>query len=93
MLLLNERDKLQILDVREAGEGPVVEELAGIQIPLGDVLEQSDKISKGKQVVVICKSGIRSKRSIELLQEKYGFNNLYNLEGGVLEWLKASINK
>ncbi|MBP6796263.1 MAG: rhodanese-like domain-containing protein, partial [Saprospiraceae bacterium] len=37
---------------------------------------------------VHCRSGKRSSDVIELLQEKYGFQNLYNLEGGILAWAK-----
>ncbi len=86
--LLDKKEKLQLLDVREPGELPVVTELEDLQIPLGDIKEQTNKISRDKKVIVFCRSGARSKQAITLLQNDFGFNNLYNLEGGVIQWLK-----
>ncbi|MBK8351312.1 MAG: rhodanese-like domain-containing protein [Saprospirales bacterium] len=46
------------------------------------ILENQHKISKTKQVIVHCKSGVRSAKAIEQLQQN-GFSNLYNLKGGM----------
>ncbi len=86
--LLDKKEKLQLLDVREPGELPVVTELTDLQIPLGDIKEQTNKISKEKKVIVFCRSGARSMRAVTVLQNDFGFINLYNLEGGVIQWLK-----
>ena len=40
-----------------------------------------------RPVVVHCKSGVRSAQAIDLLK-KEGYNNLLNLEGGILAWQK-----
>ncbi|MGE0569072.1 MAG: ThiF family adenylyltransferase, partial [Bacteroidia bacterium] len=87
MMLLNKKEELQILDVREEGEMPDVEELVDLQIPLVCLAELVEKISRKKKVIVFCRSGGRSKKAIELLQKDFGFVNLYNLDGGILEWL------
>lgn len=86
--LLGERDKLQILDVREPGEQPDLDELIDLQISFGDILDEAEKISRSKQVIVLCQSGKRSRRAIELLQNRFHLDNLYNLEGGATGWLK-----
>lgn len=88
LLLLDKKEEIQIVDVRELGEQPIVERLIDLQIPLAEIINQVDKISKEKQVVVFCRSGQRSMRAIELLKKEFGFNNLHNLDGGILEWLK-----
>lgn len=88
--LLDERDKLQILDVREAGELPVAEGLVDLQISLSEIPDEVDKISKEKRVVVFCKGGQRSKRAIEFLQKEHQFSNLYNLEGGIIGLLNEN---
>jgi molybdopterin/thiamine biosynthesis adenylyltransferase/rhodanese-related sulfurtransferase len=86
--LLSEKANIQLLDVREPGELPEAPELLALQIPLGDILQQVNKISKEKKTIVFCRSGARSKHAIELLQKDLGFTNLYNLEGGIMKWIE-----
>ncbi|MEO1435691.1 MAG: molybdopterin-synthase adenylyltransferase MoeB [Bacteroidota bacterium] len=77
----------QLIDVREAYEYEIVN-LNGELIPLGTVLDNAERIATDKQVIVHCRSGKRSADAIKALQEKYGFDNLYNLKGGVLAYAK-----
>ncbi|MEO5582350.1 MAG: molybdopterin-synthase adenylyltransferase MoeB [Saprospiraceae bacterium] len=85
--LLKQNANIQIVDVREAYEYDIAN-LQGELMPKSEVTNYIQKIAKDKQVVVHCRSGKRSSDVIELLQEKYGFENLYNLEGGILAWAK-----
>jgi adenylyltransferase/sulfurtransferase len=39
-------------------------------------------------VVIHCKSGSRSSKAIKVLEEKFGFTNLYNLEGGIMKYVE-----
>jgi len=78
-------EDLQIIDVREPHEYQIAN-IEGELIPLGQVEDQSEKISRDKKVVVHCRSGARSADAIKRLQDKYGFKNLYNLKGGILAW-------
>ena len=75
----------QLIDVREPYEYEIAN-LEGELIPLGQIEEAINKIASDKQVVVHCRSGARSAKAIKLLEEKYGFRNLYNLKGGILAW-------
>lgn len=86
--LLRSNEKIQILDVRELYEEPEVSALKDLNIPLWKLEESTHKISNDKKVVVICKTGVRSRKAIELLQTKFKMNNLLNLRGGVTEWLR-----
>jgi len=86
--IIDNKYEIQLLDVREPHEHPQIDELKDLQIPLGEIKNHTTKISRTKKVIVFCKGGTRSKRAIELLENKFGFTNLYNLEGGVLEWIK-----
>lgn len=72
----------QLIDVREPGEYEK-ENLAGELIPLNSILEDATKICRNKKVVIHCKSGGRSAKAIRGLEDKFGFNNLYNLKGGI----------
>ena len=73
-----------LIDVREEYETEIAT-IGGELIPMGEVMDSLDKISKEKQVVVYCRSGNRSGSIVNAL-EKMGFSNVYNLKGGILAW-------
>lgn len=85
--LLEQKHDVQLIDVREIKESPEMNILNDLKIPLSEILDQAGSIPKHKPVIVFCRSGQRSKKAIEILEEKYGFTNLYNLEGGVIAWI------
>lgn len=78
---IEKKDDFQLIDVREIQEFEIAN-IGGELIPLNSILENQHKISKTKQVIVHCKSGVRSAKAIEQLQQN-GFSNLYNLKGGM----------
>ena len=78
-------EEYQLIDVREPYEYEI-SNLEGELIPLKTVLDNVDKISSDKQVIIHCRSGKRSADAIRDLERKYGFKNLYNLKGGILAW-------
>ncbi len=80
--MINGED-FQLIDVREPYEYEI-SNISAELIPLATVEENADKISSDKKVVVHCRSGARSAQAIERLEKKFGFNNLYNLKGGIL---------
>ena len=77
----------QLIDVREEYEHDIVN-LKGTLIPLNTILEQYNQIDKEKPVIIHCRSGARSANAIQVLQQQFGFENLYNLKGGILAWAK-----
>ena len=79
------QEEVQIIDVREPHETPKVEELNAVNIPLQTIPHNIDKIAKDKKVIVHCQHGVRSMNAIGYL-EKNGFDNLYNLTGGIVTW-------
>jgi sulfur-carrier protein adenylyltransferase/sulfurtransferase len=79
-------EEFQLIDVREPHEYDIVN-IGAELIPLASVLESADKISRDKKVVLHCKMGGRSAKAIRELEEKFGFDNLYNLKGGILAWI------
>lgn len=82
---LDTNEEVQLIDVREPHEVEIAE-MGGELIPLKEVIDKADKISRDKKVVVHCRSGKRSANAIKKLRDKYGFDNLYNLKGGILAW-------
>lgn len=75
----------QLIDVREQNEVDIAE-IGGELIPMNSVPENVDKFSKDKQVIVHCRSGARSGQIIQYLEQNHGFENLYNLAGGILAY-------
>ena len=84
--LLDKKENFQLIDVREPHEFAEVN-LNGELIPMGDVMDNLERISREKQVVVHCRSGKRSAAVIQALESQHGFKNLYNLKGGILAYL------
>ncbi|HMN33075.1 MAG TPA: rhodanese-like domain-containing protein [Chitinophagaceae bacterium] len=80
-------EDLYIIDVREPFEYEETNMGAKL-IPLGKIMaEDIDEILdwKDKEVIVHCRSGVRSAQAC-LVLEQYGFSNTKNLEGGILAW-------
>jgi sulfur-carrier protein adenylyltransferase/sulfurtransferase len=77
----------QLIDVREPHEYEIVN-LGAELIPLAQIADHASRIDKTKKVVIHCKSGSRSSKAIKVLEEKFGFTNLYNLEGGIMKYVE-----
>lgn len=87
-ILKDQNAHFQLIDVREVYEYEEAN-IGGHLIPLGEIQARFTEISKDKQVIMQCRSGARSAGAIQFLEQNYGYTNLYNLEGGILAWLKA----
>ena len=83
--MLNNKEDFQLIDVREEHEFEICN-LNGELIPMGEIADNIEKISKDKPVVIHCRSGARSANVCNYLEQNHGFNNLYNLKGGILAW-------
>ncbi len=78
-------DEFQLIDVRESDEFDFAN-IGGELIPLGTLLNNVEKVRKDITVVIHCRSGHRSARAVQELQNRFGYTNLYNLKGGILAW-------
>lgn len=87
--LIAKENQIQLVDVREAGEREICNIDDSIWIPQRDILSGVglDKLDKQLPVVVYCKMGGRSRKALIVLQEQ-GFESLFNLEGGILNWIQ-----
>lgn len=82
--MMDRKDDFQLIDVREEMEFDHCN-IGGELIPMGTVMNNLDKIAKNKKVVIHCKSGGRSGTIVQMLTAQ-GYDNLYNLKGGILAW-------
>ncbi|MBC5842147.1 MAG: rhodanese-like domain-containing protein [Flavobacteriaceae bacterium] len=83
-----------ILDVRtedECNEG-IIENAITIDIHQGQAfINAVEQLDKTKNYYVYCRSGARSGKACELLNE-IGIENAYNLTGGMLAWEGDVVN-
>lgn len=77
-----------ILDVRNPDEFADVHILGAHCMPLETLPQSHHRLPKDKPLLVYCRSGKRSLEAIDLLK-KQGFENLVQLEGGLLAYEKA----
>lgn len=85
---LENDDNAVVLDVRtddEVADG-IIENAIHIDIYRGqEFIAEIEELDKSKNYYVYCRSGNRSGQACNIM-EQLGFENAYNLEGGILEW-------
>lgn len=81
---LDAKEDVFVLDVREPHEFEFCN-ISGVLIPMGEVTYRLDEIPRDKEIVVHCRSGKRSAKIVRILQDD-GFENVWNLRGGILAW-------
>ncbi|MGO0060409.1 rhodanese-like domain-containing protein [Brevibacillus fluminis] len=74
-----------VIDVREANEFRSGHIPHAIHIPLGQLDRRIGEIPKQKEVLLYCRSGMRSKQAAKVLK-KHGFAHIAHLQGGILAW-------
>ncbi len=79
-----------LLDVRTEEEYRAEHIKGSVWIPLHELEERIDEL-KGKEIIILClcRSGNRSRIACEILKN-YGFKNLYNVSGGIIEWKNSN---
>ncbi|MCJ8165131.1 molybdopterin-synthase adenylyltransferase MoeB [Pontibacter sp. E15-1] len=77
--------QVQVLDVRELQEYEAYN-IGGDAVPLSELEEVLDTLALQPEVVVLCQSGVRSKRAIALLEARFPEVQFYNLAGGLAAW-------
>lgn len=83
---LNDKSK-QFVDVRTPGEFKGNHIKGFKNIPLQQLAQKAEKeLSKEKEVVVICQSGMRSQNAGKMLK-KLGFTKVTNVKGGMNAWV------
>ena len=88
-------ERFVLLDVREPYEHDICRIPGAILIPLGELPSRMSELDSADEIVLQCKTGMRSARALKLLQEA-GFAKLWNMEGGIVSWsetVDASVPK
>ena len=83
--LLQQRPDTLLLDVREEGETQICQIANSTHIPMNLVPLRQNELPDGVAIVVYCHHGLRSLNVARFL-EHAGFEELYNLAGGIAAW-------
>ena len=87
---MKSKNEFLLLDVRETWEREECRIEPSLHIPLGEFsspenLDLPVENSSAEKIVVYCKAGVRSMMACQSLSA-LGFQNLYNLSGGMMRW-------
>lgn len=83
--LIDSKSDFQLIDVREPHEYDICH-LNGELIPMSEVPDNLERIKKEGKVIIHCRSGKRSGQIVQFLEKNHGYNNLFNLQGGITAW-------
>lgn len=86
------RENALVLDVRENKEYSEGHIINSLHIPLSNIKTRMNELEKYKaqSVIVACRSGNRSSSACATLK-KEGFEQVFNLSGGVMAWESANL--
>lgn len=86
-----QEDSIFLLDVREPFEQyqSKIDYEPSALIPVDELSNRIEELAdqKDNEIVCLCRSGSRSAKACELLEEN-GFKNVKNLKGGINEWAR-----
>lgn len=91
-VLLMNRAKTLILDVRDEAEFAAGHIQGAKHVPLAELESRVKEFAKqkGKAVLVHCQRGVRSKQACKILAENE-FTQLHQLAGGLDKWVEAKM--
>jgi sulfur-carrier protein adenylyltransferase/sulfurtransferase len=84
--LLTQAERPFLLDVRNPYEVEIAS-IAGtdLVIPVDQLGQRLHELDPQRELIVYCRSGMRSAAAVDLLQQA-GFRNVRNMLGGILRW-------
>lgn len=82
---IDNNEDFELIDVREIYEYEDYN-INGKHMPLGEVMDNLDKIDTSKQVIFCCQSGKKSRAITIAVSKKLNSDNIYSLIGGVTNY-------
>jgi rhodanese-related sulfurtransferase len=76
-----------LVDIREDWERALYN-IGGRHVPFSGLFQNTGELPRDKEVVLYCEKGIRTVIAIQRL-EAAGFQNLFNLAGGIKAWKES----
>lgn len=78
-------DNFVLVDVREPHEYQICSIPTARLIPLGELPKRVHELNSADEIVMHCKSGMRSAKAVDFLKQA-GFRKVRNMKGGILAW-------
>lgn len=84
-------EEITVIDVRNKNEllSGMIPESIHISLLNSTFKSKINKLDRSKTYIAYCKSGIRSARACQIMK-KLGFEDVYNLKGGIQAWNKLN---
>jgi rhodanese-related sulfurtransferase len=79
------QDGAFVLDVREVSEWDEYHASGTTLIPLGELASRVDELPRDRPIVVVCRSGNRSRQGRDILLAA-GFTQVTSMDGGLNAW-------
>jgi rhodanese-related sulfurtransferase len=85
-------EKVVLLDVRTAGEFQQgkIRGARNLDVMNKNFQRQVELLDRNKTYLVYCRSGMRSGRACNMM-DALGFENIYNLKGGYMNWRNTQL--
>ncbi len=81
-----------IIDVRDDDEVAQEAIPGAVHIPMDDLLDRLDEVPRDRPVIFSCHTGGRSAQVCQYLEaNEDGFEDVGNLEGGIVAWTQAGL--
>jgi len=84
---LDAGEPLRLLDVREPWECAIARLPGSLNIPLAEIPARWQELDADSEIIVVCKSGGRSRRAAQFLSAQ-GLGRVANLSGGIDAWTR-----
>lgn len=85
--LMEQKEDLVILDVRTVEEFESGHVEGAINIPVEELAERLDELSKNDELLVYCRTGNRSGNAVNILSDG-GFTKIYHMHEGISVWIQ-----
>lgn len=82
---MRESENPIVIDVRQPYEFQTGHIPDAVNIPLSQLKSHLNNISKDREILLYCRSGMRSRQAARILG-KNGYKHLSHLQGGIMSW-------
>jgi rhodanese-related sulfurtransferase len=79
-----------LIDVRQPSELGALRAAKAVNVPLGDLAGYVAGFDADKPIMLVCRSGSRSRRAAKVLAGQ-GFTDVSNVRGGLTAWGRAGL--
>ena len=84
---MEQKTDLVILDVRTVGEFDEGHIMDAINIPVGEIADRLDELTKEDDLLVYCRTGNRSGSAVRILSDA-GYTKVYHMHEGISVWIQ-----